>query len=55
MVDYVSNCLQAIRHGLADGTRAEVVPYSGSTTQVALYNAASEAVRIVLFGKRGAP
>lgn len=52
MIQYVSGCLQAIRNGFLAGTQSQGSPYSGSTTEVALYNAASEAVRIVLFGKR---
>ena len=50
MIQYLSGCVQALRRGLIDGTQTQSSPYAGSTTEVALYNAASEAVRIAVFG-----
>ena len=52
MFGYLTRCLRAVSRGLQDGIARSPGTYQGSTEQVALYNAASDAVRIVLYGKR---
>ena len=52
MFVYVRQCLQAISRGLADGLQRTPGTYAGSTEQVGLYNAASDAMRIILYGRR---
>ncbi len=52
MFAYVGQCFAAISRGLADGLQRTPGTYAGSTAQIGLYNAASDAVRILLYGKR---
>lgn len=51
MFGYVRNCFQAIGRGLQDGLQRTPGTHGGSTEQVALFNAASSAVRILIYGK----
>ena len=52
MFGYLGRCLQAITRGLQDGIQRSPGTYQGSTEQVALFNAASDALRILVYGAR---
>ncbi len=52
MFHYVRQCFQAISRGLQDGLQRIPGTYTGSTEQVGLFNAASDAVRILMYGRR---
>jgi hypothetical protein len=52
MFGYVRGCLTAISSGLRDGIQKTPGSYHGSTEQVALFNAASDALRILVYGPR---
>jgi hypothetical protein len=50
MLGYLRKCLEAVSHGLQDGIQRTPGTYHGSTEQVALFNAASDALRIIVYG-----
>ncbi len=52
MFGYVRGCLEAIGRGLQDGVQKEPGAYHGTGAQVALFNAASDLLRILIYGTR---
>ncbi len=52
MLEYLQGLIQALNRGVLDGFQREPARYDGTSERLALYNAASTAVRAIVYGPR---